>query len=565
MKQIFCAALYVGLFAKFVVMPVVMAEELVTTQEQGAQEQGIQEQVAPQQDAGAAADTAPDIVPEPAAVFDVIEYRVEGNSVLPVITIERVLYPHLGQGKKIEDVEKARADLERSYRDAGYPTVLVDIPEQDVSAHLVRLRVTEGRVDKVRVTGARFYSQERILEKFPALTQGGILYLPDVQKGLVEVNRTAGRRVTPVLRPGKTPGTVEIDLRVADALPLHASLELNDRYSANTSHLRLSGMVRYDNLWQKEHGLTLQYQTAPEKTDEVSVFSVSYLLPVANSANMLALYAVRSRSEVAAVGDIQVLGDGDIYGVRAILPLPEQRRYFHSLSLGVDYKDFKETVVLRGADTTINTPISYLPFSVQYNATLQGDRGITQADVGVNFSVRGVADETVDCFGQQVNEFECKRFRARASYVYLKGSLQRVQRIPWGMSVMGRVGGQLTDQPLISNEQMGAGGVDSVRGYLEFERAGDYGLYGSLELRRAFTVQNFEDVNIFGFVEGAKLRVMEALPGQTARFDLSSAGVGARLKWRDVNATLNVAVPFELTSYTPANEVRTHFKLAYEF
>ena len=537
-------------------MGTVMAEEPVT-----APEQATQQQVAPQQEESVAADVAP----EPAAVFDVMEYRVEGNSVLPAITIERVLYPHLGQGKNIEDVEKARADVERSYRDAGYPTVLVDIPEQDVSASVVHLRVTEGRVDKIRVTGARYYSQGRVLEKFPALTQGGVLYLPDVQKGLAEINRSAGRRVTPILRPGKTPGTVDIDFKVDDTLPLHAALELNDRYSGNTSHLRLSGMVRYDNLWQKEHGLTLQYQTSPENTDEVSVLSISYLLPVANSANMLALYAVRSRSEVAAVGDIQVLGDGDIYGARAIVPLPQQGRYFHSLSLGVDYKDFKETVVLRGADTTINTPISYLPFSVQYNATLQGERDVTQADVGVNFSLRGVADETVDCFGQQVSEFECKRFKARASYLYVKGSLQRVQRLPWGMSVVGRVGGQLTDQPLISNEQMGAGGVDSVRGYLEFERTGDYGVYGSLELRRSLAMKSFEEVSFFGFLEGAKLRVTEALPGQTSRFDLSSAGVGARIKWRDVSATLNAAVPFEATSYTPANEVRTHFKLAYEF
>ena len=548
--------LYAGLFARITVMGTVMAEEPVT-----APEQATQQQVASPQEESVAADVAP----EPAAVFDVMEYRVEGNSVLPAITIERVLYPHLGQGKKIEDVEKARADLERSYRDAGYPTVLVDIPEQDVSASVVHLRVTEGRVDKIRVTGARYYSQGRVLEKFPALTQGGVLYLPDVQKGLAEINRSAGRRVTPILRPGKTPGTVDIDFKVDDTLPLHAALELNDRYSGNTSHLRLSGMVRYDNLWQKEHGLTLQYQTSPENTDEVSVLSISYLLPVANSANMLALYAVRSRSEVAAVGDIQVLGDGNIYGARAILPLPQQGRYFHSLSLGVDYKDFKETVVLRGAETTINTPISYLPFSVQYNATLQGARGVTQADVGVNFSLRGVADETADCFGQQVNEFECKRFKARASYMYFKGSLQRVQRLPWGMSVVGRVGGQLTDQPLISNEQMGAGGVDSVRGYLEFERTGDYGVYGSLELRRSLAMKSFEEVSFFGFLEGAKLRVTEALPGQTSRFDLSSAGVGARIKWRDVSATLNAAVPFEATSYTSANEVRTHFKLAYEF
>ena len=83
--------------------------------------------------------------------------------------------------------------------------------------------------------------------------------------------------MTPVLRPGKTPGTVEVDLKVKDELPLHGSLELNDRYSTDTSRLRLSAMLRYDNLWQKEHSFSLQYQTAPEKPGEVKVWSGTYL------------------------------------------------------------------------------------------------------------------------------------------------------------------------------------------------------------------------------------------------------------------------------------------------
>ncbi|MEQ6341181.1 MAG: ShlB/FhaC/HecB family hemolysin secretion/activation protein [Gammaproteobacteria bacterium] len=506
---------------------------------------------------------------EQVLVFDVTEYRVEGNTVLPVIKIEKVLYPHLGTAKKIEDVEKARADLEKAYRDAGYPTVLVDIPEQDVNNRMVRLRVTEGKVEKVRVVGSRYYSQGHILEKFPALTQGGVLYLPDVQKGLGQVNRNADRRVTPILRPGKTPGTVEVDFKVEDKLPLHASLELNNRYSGNTSPLRLTGMVRYDNLWQREHSLSLQYQTAPENTSEVSVLSASYLLPVPDSDKLIAMYAVRSRSNVAAVGNISVLGQGDIYGVRAILPLPQRDRYFHSLSLGFDYKDFKENVTLLGADS-IRTPISYLPFSVQYNATIQGDRGVTQADVGLNFALRGLADKRIDCFGQDVSQFECKRHNAKANYLYLKAGLQRAQKLPLGMTLVARIDGQLADQPLISNEQFGAGGVDSVRGYLMFERLADNGMRGSLELRsRSFAKAlsaRVDDFYVLGFLEGAKLRVSQPLPGQLSRFDLSSAGVGARFRgWRHLNMAVDAAVPFTSTAYTTAGDVRFHFRLAYEF
>lgn len=504
------------------------------------------------------------------ASFDVVEYRVEGNSVLPRIKVEEALYRHLGKNKQIADVEQARVELERAYRDAGYPTVLVDIPEQEVASGVVRLRVTEGRIDKVRVTGARYFSQGKLLERFPTLRSGSVLYLPDMQKGLGEANRAADRKVTPILKPGATPGTVGVEFKVEDRLPLHGSFELNDRYSANTSRLRLSGMLRYDNLWQREHSLSVQYLTSPERTSEVSVWSASYLMPVAaDSDRLLSFYAVRSRSDVAAVGDVKVLGQGDIYGVRAILPLPPRQDYFHSLVLGVDYKDMKENVVLVGADS-IRTPISYAPFSVQYNAIMPGRKGTTQANIGAIFSLRGLVDETIDCFDQQVSEFECKRFGARANFFYVRAGVQRTHKLPGNLSLIGKIDGQLTDQPLISNEQFGGGGLDSVRGYTEFERLGDKALRGSLELRSPPLAKRvsgrLDELYLLGFVDGAKLSLVQPLAGQTSRFDLSSGGAGLVLRgWGGVRASLLAAVPFENGAFTRAGDVRAHFQLAYDF
>src|SRR3974390_1330670 len=69
--------------------------------------------------------------------FDILEYRVEGNSVLPKLTIERAVYPHLGEKKRIADVEKARASLEKAYHDAGYATVVVNVPVQKVDKGVV--------------------------------------------------------------------------------------------------------------------------------------------------------------------------------------------------------------------------------------------------------------------------------------------------------------------------------------------------------------------------------------------------------------------------------------------
>ena len=502
-----------------------------------------------------------------AAGFDILEYRVEGNSVLPAISIERAVYPWLGEKKSIKDVEAARAALEKAYQDAGYPTVFVDIPEQAVEGGLVRLRVTEGRVERLRVTGSRYYSLGRIREKVPELAEDKVPYFPEVQKELASLNRGAERRVTPVLRPSRTPGKVEVDLKVADRFPLHGSVELNDRYSANTTRTRVNANLRYDNLWQREHSLSLGVQTAPENTDESRVLSATYVWPLDNG-NYLAAYGVLSKSDVAAVGDLSVIGDGRIAGLRYILPLRARKAYFHSLTLGVDYKDFGETLTLQGADST-NTPISYVPFSLGYEASLQGEGRLTQLGATLNFSLRGLADDTVECLpGVFLNEFACKRSGGNANYAYLRLDARHTRALPDGWSLFARAGGQVASGPLISNEQYTAGGVDSVRGYLESNSSGDDGMTGGVELRGPSLGKHLsariDVLTPYLFAEGASLRVCDPLAGQVDRFNLLAAGVGLRFKgWGGTSGQLDLAYPFEDAGLTESGEGRLHFRLGY--
>lgn len=501
--------------------------------------------------------------------FDLFEIRVEGNTVLPVVSVEKAVYPHLGENKRIEDVEAARTALEKAYHDGGYLTVFVDIPEQEVQAGLVRLRVSEGRVERLRVTGSRYFSLGRIREKTPDLAEGSVPYFPAVQKQLATVNRGGDRRVTPVLRPGRTPGKVEVDLKVEDKLPLHGSVELNDRYSANTSRTRLNANLRYDNLWQKEHSLSLGIQTAPQDTDESRVLSATYVWPTDNG-NYLAVYGVISESDVAAVGDVNVIGNGKIAGLRYIVPLRARPGYFHSLTLGMDYKDFDETVTLLGTDSN-NTPISYLPFSLGYEATVQGARSTTQLSAFMNFSLRGLADGEVECLpGVFVNEFACKRYLGKANYATLRLDMKHTHRFENGWSVFGRLGGQAASGPLISNEQFSAGGVDTVRGYTESAASGDDGLLGGLELRvpslARWVAERLDDLSLYAFAEGASLRIREPLPAQTDRFDLLAAGLGLRFKgWDGVSGSLDLAWPFENAGQVKAGDGRVHFRMGYEW
>src|SRR5579862_4065142 len=52
-------------------------------------------------------------------LFPILEYRVEGNTLLSKIDIERAVMPFLGVGKSIKDVEAARQGLEKVYHTRG--------------------------------------------------------------------------------------------------------------------------------------------------------------------------------------------------------------------------------------------------------------------------------------------------------------------------------------------------------------------------------------------------------------------------------------------------------------
>lgn len=490
--------------------------------------------------------------------FDILEFQVEGNTKLLAKDIESAVYPHMGEKKTIADVDKARESLENAYHKAGYLTVLVDIPEQEVNQKVVKLNVTEGKVGRLRVKDAHYFTLGRIKELAPSVKEGEVPHFPTVQADIARLNRTADKRVTPVMKAGKTFGTVDVELKVEDSSPLHASLELNDRYSQDTTRWRLGGMIRYDNLWQREHSLSLNFLTSPQNTDEVKVLSANYLMRFDDSDMLLALYGVRSKSSVASVGGISILGDGTILGARLIKPLPAVDGYFHSLSLGLDYKDFGQTVVF---GSSFDTPISYMPLSASYTGTWQEAKSTTQLTTGAIFGMRGLSSDEA--------EFESKRAGAKSNFFVAKAELQRTQALPKGFEGFAKVDGQFSGSPLISNEQYLAGGVDTVRGYLESEASGDQALHSTLEIRTPSLVQDnafLKDFKLTAFYDVAKIRIVDPAVGQDKKSILAGVGFGARIKaLKNFNANFDFAWPLNDSVVTNKGDFSSRVRLWYEF
>ena len=465
---------------------------------------------------------------EKTLTFAIHQFEIAGNTKLPSGDIDAVLDAFVGPHQTAEDVEKARTTLEQFYHKNGYPTALINIPEQTVESGVVRLEVIESKIRRVRITGNNYFTMESILKKMPSFRPGEILYLPDIQEELAQVNSNPDLKVAPVLVPGKELGTIDVELKVKDKLPLHGSLELNNRNTHDTSRLRLNALLRYDNLWQKAHSITLQYQMSPEHADEVRALAVSYVLPAPwNSDHIVAMYGIMSDSEVAFGEGFQTVGKGYIAGFRDVIPLPEREKYTHSLSLGLDYKDYDDELSFESGGDTETTPITYLPISFSYNSALNHHSGISKFSLGMNMVFRGLVTDR--------SEFEDKRYKSRGNYVYGTLGIERYQMLPFGFQLLIKGDGQLSDQPLPSNEQYIAGGLQSVRGYKESESVGDNALHGTAELSYPKLAQriglpDWVSISPNIFYDIVSLRILSPLSGQQQPGNLAGAGAGVRGK-----------------------------------
>ena len=459
--------------------------------------------------------------------LDLLEFRVEGNTILPTRDIEAMLYGFLGPDRSVDDVEHARAALEALYTKRGYPTVSAVVPPQSGADGIVVLKVIERPVERLRVVGSRFIAPSAITTRTPSLAPGVVPNLPSVQHDLLAIDQLPDRTVTPALTAGKDPDTVDVDLKVDDHLPLHASLELNNRYNQGTTPLRTVGSLSYDNLWQRGDEVSLGFQVAPQRPADAEVGSASYLFRIPDSRMSLSASYLQSDSNVSTLGGTNVVGKGKIAGLRLIAPLDGSEGFSNSFSAGFDYKDLTQDVGIGGQFT--NTPITYVPFTASYLASWNGTGASTDASASVVWAFRGI--------GSDFTDFDNKRLNAQGNFAYLKADFAHTHTLPFQIEVYARGQLQVSPVPLVSSEQFSLGGADSVRGYLESEALGDYGGSGQFELRSPplahYLGAPVTAVRFHLFADAGATKIRSPTPGETQADTLASVGVGASMRLFD--------------------------------
>jgi hemolysin activation/secretion protein len=483
------------------------------------------------------------------------EFRVIGSHQLSRSEIEKSVYPFMGPERTPEDVEQARAALEKAFQDKGFQTVNVQIPQQTGKRGIVFLEVTEAKIGRLTAEGSRFFSLKAIKKGVPSLQPGNVPNFNKVSSEILALNQWSDRQVIPTLTPGFEPGTVDVNLKVKDTFPLHGSTELNNRWNTGSPALRLNFAGSYDNLWQLGHSIGGSYQTAPQKPSAVQNWNLFYTsrFPRVDWLRLNVSYG--KQNSLSTLGGGSVAGNGSTAAFRFLFNLPPEKDFSHSISAGMDFKQVLN--VNNDATTGANVPLNdynYAPVRFNYSAVWAPKDYVTILDAGFSFGIRG---QTIPVYGLgSYNDGQFDDPTVGGGFFATRGDLSHTHDLPGGFQIFGKVQGQWSPTPLIFTEQFVAGGLDSCRGYTEATVLGDSALMGSVELRSPQILAGHLGVSewrVYAFFDGGT--VLDGVPGSEYsndgnifssdnQYNLASYGFGTRCKIaKYLNASIDAGFP----------------------
>ena len=125
--------------------------------------------------------------------------------------------------------------------------------------------------------------------------------------------------------------------------------------------------------------------------------------------------------------------------------------------------------------TNIFTRVQYLPLTFAWEASKQDKWGSTAFNISSSFNYSGLFNSKAD-FRAVANSP-----KANGNFILFQPGITREQKLfgDWGARF--HADGQWANQPLISNEQFGLGGLAGVRGYRDGQEYGDTGWRMTIE------------------------------------------------------------------------------------
>lgn len=372
----------------------------------------------------------------------------------------------------------------------------------------------------VTIQGNEHWSESMIRRMLPALGYDKV-NVSELSKQIQLVNDANTAQLNADFQRQED-GTYRVVVTVKENQQQHVAINVNNSGNDYTGNWRTGITYTNNNLTGRADNLGVAYVTSPNHMDDVKQAAFMYkgLLPQhGDSFYITGSYSDVDLGRIANFNGmgISATGRGNAIGAHYQHNIKYTQAHKQILDAGIDYKHYKNAQDYNYAGYNLlhdGTDFEVTTASVSYADIQRPKNQFFAWSLGYTGNINGNKEK--------FNEY---RYGSDKQYNLLTGSFNYQYRLPSDWIVGLRMNGQYTDDNVVTTEQLGAGGMYSVRGFKERVASADKGYIGSFEI---FTPEFIKHSRFSLFTDFARLVNNNSWNGELHDENLASWGVAYR-------------------------------------
>ena len=416
-----------------------------------------------------------EVRPDIPGTIRVDRFEFEGNTAFSDRELAEITKSFVGREITFAELIAAEAAVTQKYLAAGYINSGAVIPaNQSFSRQgaVVKIQIVEGGLEEISITGNRRLNSNYVRSRLAIATKKPLnrdRLLQALQ--LLQLDPLIAN-ISAELQAGSRPEKSRLEVRVKEANSFTGEVFTDNNRSPSVGSFRRGVRINQANLLGLGDGLEVSYAN----TDGSNEFNGSYTVPV-NPRNGTIRFAVGAASTNIIEEPFDAAGiEGKSRTYELSYRQPIVEKPDRNLALGLTLSRQESNTSLSGerfplsagANDRGETRVSAVRFFQEY----------VQRSSNQVFAARSQFSLGTNLFGATENNSG-----PDSSFLAWRGQAQYVRLLAPETLLIVRSDVQLADRPLLSLEQIGLGGVQSVRGYRQDLLLTDNGAIASAEVR----------------------------------------------------------------------------------
>ncbi|MCM8805091.1 MAG: FtsQ-type POTRA domain-containing protein [Candidatus Omnitrophica bacterium] len=452
--------------------------------------------------------------------------NVKGNTKVSNKEIEKITKEYEGKEITISDLKIIADKITEVYWNKGYVTSFAYVPAQKVVDGVIEIKIIEGKIGKIEVSGNKYYTDKFIERHFQNIKKEEIVNNKSIERDLLILNEYPKLNAYANLKKGELEGTTDIVVDVEEKyFPFNLVVFANNFGSRYTTRARYGLTFDLGNLTKNGDILSLTGLTNIFDFDDMRYYKFGYTLPINGYGTKFGISFSNMSYEVdKEINPLGVEGEATIWSIYTSHPLIKARTENLTLFSSLNFKNMKN-YLFEKLYTTSRDKYTTLEIGIDRDRLISNQHiyWTGKATFGLGELFGGMDD----------NEYTNSSRPGLADGTWIKLNLDVSDVFNFRkLQLITRLSGQYSSDNLVSGEQMVLGGADSVRAYPTGDFLGDYGYFLSAELRTPFLPNDSflnKYVNWAFFIDHGGVYKHTPLPGEDKSNSATGIGAGFRV------------------------------------